>query len=72
MRCGVGHRCGSDLVLAVAVAAAGSYSSHLTLSLEISLCHGCGPIKEIKRERERKEGREDREGKEKGKKRKEE
>ena len=33
------------LAVAIAVAVAGSYSSNLTPSLGISICHGCGPKK---------------------------
>ena len=46
MSCGVGHRCGS--CIAVAVVYAGSYSSDLTSSLGASICHRYGPKKDQK------------------------
>ena len=42
LSCGVGHRCGLDLVLLWRTKAS-SYSSNLTPSLGISVCHKCGP-----------------------------
>ena len=49
----VGHRCSSDLGVAVAVVWASGYSSNLTPSLGISICCMCGLKSLKKRERER-------------------
>ena len=47
--CRLQMRLGSGV--AVALALAGSYSSDLTPSLGISVCHGCGPKKKDKRQK---------------------
>jgi len=51
MSCGVGHRCGSDSHVAVAVVQAGSCSSNLTASLGISICCRSGPKKTKKKKK---------------------
>ena len=53
MSCGIGHRCGLDLAVAVTVAEAGSCSSDLTPRLGTSICCMCGPKKSIKKKRKK-------------------
>ena len=45
MSFGVGRRCGSELVLLLAVAEAGGYGSNLSPSLRTSICHRHSPGK---------------------------
>jgi len=51
MSCGVGCRHGSDLVVAVVVVEAGSYSSDLTPSQRASMCCGCSPKKKTSKKK---------------------
>ena len=44
----------SGVAVAVAVAVAGSYSSDLTPSLGISICHRCSPKKQRKKKERKK------------------